>query len=79
MSSASTAASKPEKPSAEITFRDGIEEDDELWTEYLQLAKEFDTRLVDEWTKIVDTILVYVCSFSYRQVSLGRLKWLIVY
>ena len=51
--------------SSDVIFRDGIEEDDELWTQYLQLADEFDTRLVDDLTKMVDTILVFVCFDKY--------------
>ncbi|KDR84283.1 hypothetical protein GALMADRAFT_237028 [Galerina marginata CBS 339.88] len=44
-------------------FSDGIEKDDELWKQYLDFATEYDNRLIDDWNKIVDTILVYVALF----------------
>ena len=40
-----------------------VEKDDPLWKEYLDKAAEFDTRMVDEWNKIVDVLLVYVGYF----------------
>ena len=41
-------------------FKDQIEVDDPLWKEYVDKAGSFDERMVDEWNKIVDVILVYV-------------------
>ena len=34
-----------------------------LWPEYNKKAAEFDERVVDEWNKIVDVLLVYVSFF----------------
>ena len=39
---------------------DGLEQDDELWTQYVSMAAEADKQMVDEWMKLVDTILVFV-------------------
>ena len=39
---------------------DGIEKDDELWTQYVSIAADADKQMIDEWTKLVDTILVFV-------------------
>ena len=40
-----------------------VEKDDPLWKEYLDKAAVFDERMVDEWNKIVDVLLVYVSQF----------------
>jgi hypothetical protein len=40
-----------------------VEKDDPFWKEYLDKAAVFDTRMVDEWNKIVDVLLVYVRYF----------------
>ena len=40
-----------------------VEKDDPLWKEYGDKAAAFDVRLVDEWNKIVDVLLVYVGNF----------------
>jgi hypothetical protein len=45
-------------------LKDNVEKDDPLWNEYLERASLFDERMVDEWNKIVDVLLVYVCFFS---------------
>ena len=37
-----------------------IEKDDPLWKLYLDKAAVFDARMVDEWNKTVDALLVYV-------------------
>ena len=39
---------------------DGIERDDELWTQYVSNAADADKQMIDEWLKLVDTILVFV-------------------
>ena len=44
-------------------FKNKVEKDDPLWKEYVEKAAAFDTRMVDEWNKIVDVILVYVGIF----------------
>ena len=38
--------------------------DDPLWKEYVEKAEEFDKRMIDDWNKIVDVILVYVGIIS---------------
>ena len=41
-------------------LKNKVEKDDPLWNEYLDKAAAFDERMVDEWNKIVDALLVYV-------------------
>ena len=53
-------------PSPEIwnnILKDNVEKDDPLWKEYLDKAAVVDVRLVDEWNKTVDVLLVYVGYF----------------
>ena len=42
---------------------DKVEKDDPFWKEYLDKAAVFDTRMVDEWNKIIDVLLVFVGYF----------------
>jgi len=44
-------------------LKGNVEKDDPLWNEYLDKAAVFDVRMVDEWNKIVDVLLVYVGYF----------------
>ena len=44
-------------------LKDNVGKDDPLWKEYLDKAAAFDIRMVDEWNKIVDVLLVYVGYF----------------
>ena len=44
-------------------LKGNVEKDDPLWKEYLDKAAEFDVRMVDEWNKIVDVLLLYVGYF----------------
>ena len=44
-------------------LKDNVGKDDPLWKEYLDKAAIFDERMVDEWNKIVDVLLVYVGYF----------------
>ena len=44
-------------------LKDNVGKDDPLWKEYLDNAAVFDVRMVDEWNKIVDVLLVYVGYF----------------
>lgn len=46
-------------------FVTNLENDDSLWSDYLDQAKSFDERLVDGLNKIVDVILVYVGIIYY--------------
>jgi hypothetical protein len=38
----------------------GVQDDDAFWTEYLNLASSTDARLVQDWTKVIDVLLVFV-------------------
>jgi hypothetical protein len=54
-------------------LKDDVKKDDPLWREYLDKAAVFDARMVDEWNKIVDVLLVYVGCFlliSSREIRL---------
>ena len=44
-------------------LKGNVEKDDPLWKDYLEKAAVFDARMVDEWNKIVDVLLVYVGYF----------------
>ena len=44
----------------ETIFSDELQEDDPVWKEYVEVAAAFDTRMVDEWNKTLDVILVFV-------------------
>jgi hypothetical protein len=39
---------------------DRVEKDDELWTQYVSIAADADKQMIDEWMKLVDTVLVFV-------------------
>ncbi|KAF8151672.1 hypothetical protein B0H34DRAFT_678247 [Crassisporium funariophilum] len=62
-----TSFSKDKVPAStdweKTIFRDGVEDDDDIWTQYLKIASEFDNRMLDDWTRIVDTMLIYVALF----------------
>ena len=51
-------------------FAQSVEEDDPLWKDYIKEATVFDNRMIDEWNKIIDTVLVYV-SMGYFLESTG--------
>ena len=60
----STPSESPEFPEIwSNILKDEVEKDDPLWKEYLDKAAAFDVRMVDEWNKIVDVLLVYVGYF----------------
>jgi hypothetical protein len=42
------------------TFDGGLQEDDPMWRDYVKEAAAFDIRMVDEWNKTLDVILVFV-------------------
>lgn len=42
-----------------------VENEDKLWSDYLTKADAFDKRLVEDWNKIVDVILIYVGIIYY--------------
>ena len=44
-------------------LKGNVKKDDPLWKSYLENAAVFDARIVDEWNKIVDVLLVYVGYF----------------
>ena len=41
-------------------FKYKVEKDDPLWKQYVEKAALFDERMVDQWNKIVDVLLIYV-------------------
>ena len=45
-------------------LKDNAEKDDPVWKEYVDKANAFDERMVDEWNKTVDVLLVFVSYFS---------------
>jgi len=44
----------------EEQFHDPVKEDDNIWKEYNEEAAKFDERMIDQWNKVIDGILVYV-------------------
>jgi len=38
------------------------EEDNDFWEEYLKKVIDEDIQLINRWQKILDTLLIYVCS-----------------
>ena len=50
-------------PSPNNSLKDNVEKDDPFWKEYLDKAAVFDVRMVDEWNKTIDVLLVYVGYF----------------
>jgi hypothetical protein len=67
----------PEIPLSDISnniFKYKIEKDDPLWKQYVEKAAPFDERLLDEWNKIVDVIIVSVSisgSLPFYDISGG--------
>lgn len=51
-------------PSLPQLLSHSVQDDDILWTEYLNLASVADARLVTGWTKIIDVLLVFVRDYS---------------
>jgi len=41
-------------------FEQSVEKNDPLWKDYIKEAAVFDNRMIDEWNKIIDAVLVYV-------------------
>ena len=41
-------------------FEQPVPKDDELWKIYVEEATDFDNRMIDEWNKVIDVVLVYV-------------------
>ena len=65
--SASFPMSESTTPPPEIwdnILKGNVKKDDPFWNEYLDKAAVFDVRMVDEWNKTVDVLLVYVGYFS---------------
>ena len=44
-------------------FKKEVNEDDDIWIKYLKIAEESDKRMIDDWTRVVDSILVFVGFF----------------
>jgi hypothetical protein len=58
------AQSSPKRWS-QIFMAARVENEEKLWSDYLMKADEFDKRLVEDWNKIVDVILIYVGIICY--------------
>ena len=56
--------SEPEKIWNGI-FKNKVEKDDPLWKEYVEKAGPFDERMIDEWNRVIDVILIYVGILYY--------------
>ena len=59
-SSASLGNNGPRDTTWQKLFQAPVEEDDPIWKEYIAAAAAFDNRMIDEWNKIIDGVLVYV-------------------
>jgi len=46
-------------------FNGKVSNDDPVWKEYVDAAASYDSRMVDEWTKILDVVLVFVRAQPY--------------
>jgi len=44
-------------------FDGSVEDDDSIWREYVEAATAFDTKMVENWNKILDVILVFIALF----------------
>ena len=67
-------ASPPQLDISRPLTTPSVQDDDVLWTEYLKVASDVDARLVKDWTKVIDVLLVFVrCypSFSTLRISLN--------
>jgi len=42
-----------------------VQDDDPMWIEYLNEAAKTDARLIDDWTKVIDVILVFVRGYVF--------------
>ena len=47
-------------PDWQKLFQASVEEDDPIWKDYIAAATAFDNRMIDEWNKVIDGVLVYV-------------------
>ena len=41
---------------------DKIEEDDPIWKDYVVAAQDYDKKMIEEWNKFLDVILVFVSA-----------------
>jgi len=57
----------PPSPKLYVSDKTNVQDDYALWTKYLKVASEADERLVKDWTKIIDDLLVFVrfCYFPF--------------
>jgi hypothetical protein len=42
-----------------------LDEDDPVWKEYVDTARDFDNKMIDEWNKLLDVTLVFVSTSYY--------------
>jgi hypothetical protein len=47
-------------PQWQKLFQAPVEEDDPIWKDYIAAAAAFDNRMIAEWNKVIDGVLVYV-------------------
>jgi hypothetical protein len=46
-----------------------IEQDNVVWKECVEAANAFDTRMINEWNKILDVVMVFVSARLLRLVE----------
>ena len=51
----------------EKLFQAPVEEDDPIWKVYIAEAAAFDNRMIDQWNKVIDVVLVYVSVDHFAQ------------
>ncbi|KIM38902.1 hypothetical protein M413DRAFT_29830 [Hebeloma cylindrosporum] len=60
----SSASQGPDGPREwETLFHSPVEEDDPIWKDYIKAANAFDNRMIEEWNKVINVVLVYVALF----------------
>ena len=68
----SSTATTPSEIWNNILFKDDVEKDDPLWKEIIEKAAVFDVRMLDEWNKTIDVVLVYVGCFLLPSGEISR-------
>jgi len=43
-----------------------LQDDDPIWMECVKVASDVDSRLVKEWTNVIDSVLVFVRCSSWH-------------
>lgn len=68
----SSTATTPSEIWNNILSKDDVEKDDPLWKEIIEKAAVFDVRMLDEWNKTIDVVLVYVGCFLLPSGEISR-------